>query len=160
MTMAGAGGILSSIPGAQSQGGDVGRQASQSSTGHLPPGAASPATYLGSSSSGSGPIPGSSRYPLQVVGPPSIRSSFPGETVDSFNSTGKAPLVMSESGGQSVRAEKKSVPPTLPEEDIIMHSDGGRLPVSDHGLLASSSGPKTSVQPEIPHADAPPAYVA
>ena len=160
MTMAGAGSILSSIPGAQPQDGSVGRQASQSSTGHLPPGAAAPATYLGSSSSGSGPIPGSSRYPLQVVGSPSTRSSFPGEMVDDFNSTGKAPFVMSESGGQSVRAEKKSAPPLLAEDDVIIHSDGGRLPVSDHGLLASGSEPKVSVQPAISHSDAPPAYVA
>lgn len=80
--------------------------------------------------------------------------------VDDFNSASKAPLVMSESGGQSVRAEKKSAPPPLPEDGIVIHSDGGRLPVSDHGLLASGSEPKVSVQPAISHSDAPPAYVA
>ncbi len=157
----GAGGLLSSVPGAQSRGGEVGRQASHSSTGHLPPGAAAPATYLGSSS-GSGSTPGSSRYPPQAVNPPSsILSSFPVEKVDSSNSFAKAPLVVSEGGGQSARAEKKSAPdPPLPEGDIIIHMDGGLLAVPDHGLLASGSGSKTPAQPEVSNSDAPPAYVA
>lgn len=157
MTMAGAGGILSSIPDAHSQGGEVGRQTSHSSAGHLPPGAAAPSTYLGSSSSGSGSIPGSSRYPLQVVGPPSNRYSLPAEMMDS---SAKGPLVVSDTGSQSVRASKKSAPPAVPEGDIIMHTDGGRLPVSDHGLLASGSETKAPVQPEVSNSDAPPAYVA
>ncbi|KAI9466086.1 hypothetical protein BJY52DRAFT_320693 [Lactarius psammicola] len=159
MTMAtGAGGLLSSVPGAQSKGGEVGRQASHSSIGHLPPGAAAPATYLGSSG-GLGPAPGSSRYPLQAINPPS--SSFPVEKVDSSNSSVKAPLVVFEGGRQPAQAEKKSaLDPPLPEGDIIVHMDGGRLPVPDHGLLASGSGSKTSAQPEISNSDAPPAYVA
>lgn len=139
MSMAGAGGILTSIPGASSKGGEVGRQTSHSSNGHLPPGAAAPATYLGSSSSGSDSIPGSSRYPLQVANPPSIRS-----------------MVISEGG----RAEKKSAPAPLLEEDIVIHTDGGRLPVPNHGLLASGSGTKVPTQPEVSNSDAPPAYVA
>lgn len=143
MSMAGAGGILSSNPGAPSKGGEVGRQTSYSSNGHLPPGAAAPATYLGSSSSGSDSIPGSSRYPLQVANPPSIRS-----------------MVVSDGGSHSARAEKKSAPAPLPEEDILIHTDGGRLPVSNHGLLASGSETKVPAQPIVSNSDAPPAYVA
>jgi hypothetical protein len=158
--MAGAGGILSSNHGAPSKGGEVGRQTSHSSAGHLPPGAGAPATYLGSSSSGSGSIPGSGRYPLQVANPPSIRSSFPAEMVDNSNSSVKGPLVVSEGGSHSARAEKKSTPAPLPEDDIIIHTDFGRLPVPDHGLLASGSEAKNSAQPEVPNTDAPPAYVA
>lgn len=145
MSMAGAGGILSSIPGAPSKGGEVGRQTSHSSAGHLPPGAGPPATYLDSSNSGSGSIPGSSRYPLQV---------------DNFNGSSKAPVVVSEGGSHSARVEKKSAPAPLPEDDIIIHMDDGRLPVPSHGLLASGPETKNSVQPEEPNSDAPPAYVA
>lgn len=164
MTMAtGAGGLLSSVPSAQSRGGEVGRQASHGSISHLPPGAAAPATHSGSSS-GSGPTPGSNRYPPQMANTPSsIRPSFPAETGGSSNSSAKAPLVVSEGGRQSARVEKKSaLGPSSPEGDIIVHTDGGRLPVpvSDHGLLASGSGSKTPAQPEVSNSDAPPAYVA
>jgi hypothetical protein len=151
MAMAtGAGALLSS--GDQSKG-EVGRQASHSSISPLPPGAAAPSTYLDSSSGSGGPPPGSSRYPLQVVNPPSsIRSSFPAEMVDGSSSSAKAPL--------SVRAEQKSAPPPLHEGDIVIHMDGRRLPLSDHGGLASGSGSKTLAQPEVSHSDAPPAYEA
>lgn len=159
MTVAtGGGGFLSSIPGAQYRGGEVGRQASHGPISHLPLGAAAPATHLGSSS-GSGPTPGSSRYPLQVVNP--VPSSFPAEMVGGSNSSTKVPLVVSDGGRQSAGVEKKSAPdPPSPEGDIIIHTDGGRLPVSDHGLLASGSGSTTSAQPEVSNSDAPPAYVA
>lgn len=160
MAMA-TGGLLSSAPSASSKGGEVGRQTSHGSiSSQLPPGAAAPSTYLGSSS-GSGPPPGPSRYPLQAVNPPSIRSSFPVEMVGSSNSSAKAPLVVSDGGGQSARAEKKSASgPSLPEGDVIVHTDGGRLPVPGHGLLASGSGSKTPAQPEVSNSDSPPAYVA
>ncbi|KAH9180432.1 hypothetical protein EDB89DRAFT_1919100 [Lactarius sanguifluus] len=159
-TGASAGGLLSSAPSAPSKGGEVGRQTSHGSIIQLPPGAAAPSTYLGSSS-WSGPPPGPGRYPLQVVNPPSIRSSFPVEMVGSSNSSAKEPLVVSEGGGQSARAEKKSASgPSLPEGDVIVHTDGGRLPVPGHGLLASGSGSKTPAQPEVSSSDSPPAYVA
>ncbi|KAH9079294.1 hypothetical protein EDB83DRAFT_2310981 [Lactarius deliciosus] len=153
-------GLLSSAPSAPSKGGEVGRQTSHGSISQLPPGAAAPSTYLGSSS-GSGPPPDPSRYPLQVVNPPSIRSSFPVEMVGSSNSSAKAPLVVFEGGGQSARAEKKSASgPSSPERDVIVHTDGGRLPVPGHGLLASGSGSKTPAQPGVSNSDSPPAYVA
>ncbi|KAH9059987.1 hypothetical protein EDB87DRAFT_650994 [Lactarius vividus] len=159
-TGASAGSLLSSAPGAPSKGGEVGRQTSHGSISQLPPGAAAPSTYLGSSN-GSGPPPGPSRYPLQVVNPPSIRSSFPVEMVGASNSSVKVPLVVSEGGGQSARAEKKSASgPSLPEGDVIVHTDGGRLPVPGHELLTSGSGSKTPAQPEVSNSDSPPAYVA
>jgi hypothetical protein len=159
MAMAtGAGGLLSSAPSAQSKG-EAGRQVSHSPISYLPPGAAAPSTYLDSSSGSGGPPPGSSRYPLQVVNPPSsIRSSFPAEMAE--GSSAKAPLVVSEGGGQSARAEKKSAPPPSHEGGIVIHMDGGRLPVSDDGGMASGSGSKTLAQPEVSNSDAPPAYVA
>ena len=156
----GAGGLVSSAPSAQSRG-EVGRQPSHSSISHLPPGAAAPGTYLDSGSGSGDPTAGSSRYPLQVVGPPaSIRSSFPAEMMDRSSGSAKAPLVVSEGGSQSARAEKKSALPPPNEGDIVVHMDGGRLPVSDHGGLASGSGSKTLIQPGVSNADAPPAYVA
>jgi len=160
MAMAtGAGGLFSSVPHAQSQG-DVGRQASHSSISHLPPGAAAPATYLDSSSSGSGgPTAGSSRYPLQMANPPSsIRYSFSAATVDDSSSSAK--VVVSEVGTQPAGAEKKSAPFPSHEGDIVIHVDGGRLPVSVHEGLASNSGSKTPDQLEVSNFDAPPAYVA
>jgi len=142
MTMAtGAGVVLTSI--SETQSAEVGRQTSHSSISYLPPGAL-PTTYL-TSSGESGPAASSSRYPVPLVNPP--------------NSSGKAPLVISEEGGQA-RAEKKTTPDPVAGVSMVLLTDGDRLPVSVHGLAAPESGSKATTQPEEPNIDAPPAYVA
>ena len=139
-------------------GGQVGRQTSHGSISQLPPGAAAPSTYFDGSSGSGGPTAGSSHYPLQVANPhSSIQSSFRAELAEGSSSS-KAPQVTSEGGTQLAQAEKMSASAPLPEGDIVIHMDGGRLPVSDHGVSAPGSGNKTPPV-VLSHSEAPPAYV-
>jgi len=155
---------------------DVGRQRSQNSAHHLPPGAAAPLPTLdqfsqsgsgGGGGGGGGSVSGSSvsagpsgRRTLQVINPrlsPTPTFGFSPEAVPGSSSV---PMAAPESEKQ--RFENADF--SSSSGPVIVHSDGGRVQPHDHrpSGSGSSAAPQSnpSAQPATPEpTEAPPAYM-